>query len=66
MKISDGTYTEFDSGHFSFMMHTGNNYVTPTREGGQIYSTYQTAYIESKNPFDFFSFDFLWNKNRTN
>lgn len=35
MKIADGTYTEFDTGHYAFMMHTGNNYMT-----GNIYTTY--------------------------
>lgn len=61
MKIADGTYTEFDTGHFAFMMHTGNNYME-----GNIYTTYQTTYIDARDPFDFLSLDFLWNLKRTN
>jgi len=48
MKISDGSYIEFDTGHYAFMMHTGNNYMVDN-----IYTTYQTTYVSNEDPFDF-------------
>lgn len=61
MKIADGTYETYDLGHYAFILHTGNSYVE-----GDVYSTYHPTYIGSEDPFEFQSFNFMLNPDRTN